>query len=80
MCVCRWTTGRLSESQRLFFSRTAGRTGATLDLFSRTIEKWGRTLEPWCISKSNASLCAVLTLTFVNFADVFCQSYSKFSP
>ncbi len=34
MCVCCWTTGRLSESQRLFFpSRTAGRTSATSDLF-----------------------------------------------
>ncbi len=33
MCVCCWTTGRLSESQRLFFSWTVG----------RTIEKLGQT-------------------------------------
>ncbi len=31
MCVCCWTTGRFSESQRLFFSRTAR--GATSDFF-----------------------------------------------
>ncbi len=33
ICVCCWTPGRLSESQRLFFSLIAGRTGATADFF-----------------------------------------------
>ncbi len=31
MCVCSWTTWRLSESWILFFSRTAGRTSETSD-------------------------------------------------
>ncbi len=48
MCVCCWTTGRLSESRILFFfSRTAGHVRPQI-FFSRTIEKLGRTLEP-CI-------------------------------
>ncbi len=42
MCVCCWTTGRLSESRRLFFLFFSnGRF-----YFSLTTEKLGRTLEP----------------------------------
>ncbi len=40
MCVCCWTTGRLSESRRLFFSRTAVRTSATSDLRSNVQPNW----------------------------------------
>ncbi len=40
MCVCCWTTGRLSESRILFFSRTAGRTSATSDLRSNVQPNW----------------------------------------
>ncbi len=32
----------------VLFSRMAGRTSATKVFFSRTLEKLGRTLEPWC--------------------------------
>ncbi len=33
MCVCCWSTGRLSVTDTFFFSRTAGRTGAPSDFF-----------------------------------------------
>ncbi len=48
MCVCCWTTGRLSESRRLFFFSNGWSHQYDLSFFvNRTIEKLGRTLEPW---------------------------------
>ncbi len=48
MCVCCWTTWRLSESQRLYFSFLEWLVAQVRPqiFFSRTIEKLGRTLEP----------------------------------
>ncbi len=48
MCVCCWTTGRLSESRRLFFFLERLVTPVRPQFFvNLTIEKLGRTLEPW---------------------------------
>ncbi len=53
MCVCCWTTGRLSELWSLFFFFfwTAGRTGATSDFFLShhwEIRSHSRTLQSFC--------------------------------
>ncbi len=62
-----------SESRILFFfSRTAGRTGAPSDYFSRTLEKLARTLEPW----SHAASSMMQTVTIFSGQSVISRVYT----
>ncbi len=71
MCVCCWTTGRLSESRRLFFFRERLVAQVRPLIFvSRTLENLGRTCDQ---IGSTLEPCSTLYFNLLNVCTVVCM-------